>query len=451
MTGYRQATACLIGMVASLAAGPARAEAEKDGLSLNGSLRLRAEAISGQARAGGNSDDKLAETRLILRAGWKQGPVRIVAELHDSRAWGANPGTPLTTGEVNTLEPVQAYIEGDLGDVLGHGTKASLRAGRMTLSLGSTRLVASDDYRNTTNGFTGIRADASLRGGYAVTAIYVLPLLRLPDDGPSLRDNRAELDKESFDAVLWGGFLSRQRKGEPLLVEAGFVHFGERDAPGRPTRDRSLNSASFRVQRGPKAGAFDWGGEVIYQWGGISASAAAGVARLPVSATNLHLQAGYSFPGPWKPHLQVEFDRASGDGPSNTYGRFDPLFGARRFDLAPAGLYSAVSRSNLLSPGVRLEVTPSKRVDAMLVWRGLWLADRHDAFSATGVRDVTGRSGNFAGHQIDARLRYWLVPGRLRFEADGVLLAKGGFLRHAPNAMPGATTRYGSLNLSAMF
>lgn len=92
MTRYRQPTACLIGMaVTALAAGPARADPNKDGFSLNGSLRLRAEAISGQARAGGNSDDELAETRLILRAGWKHGPVRIVAELHDSRAWGAIP------------------------------------------------------------------------------------------------------------------------------------------------------------------------------------------------------------------------------------------------------------------------------------------------------------------------------------------------------------------------
>jgi hypothetical protein len=90
-------------------------------------------------------------------------------------------------------------------------------------------------------------------------------------------------------------------------------------------------------------------------------------------------------------------------------------------------------------------------VDAFVGYRALWLADRRDAFSTTGVRDAGGNSGNFAGHQFDSRVRWWLVPGRLRFEADAVLLAKGGFLRRAPNAGAGKTTRYGSVNLSVSF
>jgi len=439
----------MLGMATS---STARAAADKDGLSLSGSFRLRAEAIGGQARVGANPSDELTEARAILRLSWKHENLRLVTELHHSRAWGANAGTPLSTGEVNALEPVQAYVEAGLGDLLGKGSKTTLRAGRMTLALGSSRLVASDDYRNTTNAFTGVRTDIAAPGGWAATAIYVLPLLRLPDDGPSLRANDAELDRESFDAALWGGFLSRQRKGSPLLAEFSFLHFGERHAPGRPTRDRSLNTAGLRLVRASRPGQFDWGGEAIYQWGTISASTAPGAARWDVSATFLKLHAGYSFPGAWKPHLQVEFDRASGDGTSSTYGRFDALFGSRRAELAPAGLYASVIRSNLLSPGVRLEIAPSKRLDAQLVWRGLWLADSHDAFSGTGVRDAVGRSGSFAGHQFDARVRYWLVPERLRFEADGVLLAKGGFLRNAPNApRDGATTRYGSVNLSVLF
>lgn len=81
----------------------------------------------------------------------------------------------------------------------------------------------------------------------------------------------------------------------------------------------------------------------------------------------------------------------------------------------------------------------------------MWLASDRDSFSTTGVRDVTGGSGNFAGHQIEARIRYWLMPARLRFEANGLLLAKGRFLREAPNAPPESTTRYLSLNLTASF
>jgi hypothetical protein len=71
--------------------------------------------------------------------------------------------------------------------------------------------------------------------------------------------------------------------------------------------------------------------------------------------------------------------------------------------------------------------------------------------STTNVRDAAGRSGSFAGQQIDARMRTWIVPERLRFEVDGVWLAKGRFLREAPNAPRNGDTKYVSLNLTASF
>ena len=80
-----------------------------------------------------------------------------------------------------------------------------------------------------------------------------------------------------------------------------------------------------------------------------------------------------------------------------------------------------------------------------------WLASRQDSFSSTGVRDATGRAGDFSGHQLEGRIRYWLVPQRLQFEFDGLVLSKGRFLRDAPNATAGRWTRYASFNLSAIF
>jgi hypothetical protein len=429
---------------------PALADDVPEGLSASGSIRLRYEAIGGQARAGFNDHDELTNLRTQLKLTWKHERVRLVAEVYDSRAWGADPGTPLSTNEVNAFEPVQAYVQADLGGVLGTGTKTSVQAGRFTLELGSRRLVAADDYRNTVSGFTGVRADTATASGIKATAIYVLPQLRLPDDGPSLRDNDVKLDREGFASVLWGGFLARQAKGSPVLAEVSYLHFGERDRTGRPTRDRSLNSVGARVLSDPRPGRFDAGAEAIYQWGEISASAAANATRVPVSASFMRLHAGYSFAGKWKPRVLAELDRASGDGRGRTYGRFDPLFGMRRADLGPAGLYNAVGRSNVLSPGVRVEVTPSKRVDAFVGYRALWLADRHDAFSTTGVSDASGRSGRFAGHQLDTRLRYWLVPVHLRAEIDATYLARGTFLHRAPGGSD-HDVRYASFNLTGYF
>ena len=134
-----------------------------------------------------------------------------------------------------------------------------------------------------------------------------------------------------------------------------------------------------------------------------------------------------------------------------SFSRFDTLFGMRRADLAPAGLYNAVARTNVVTPGIRIEVTPTKRLDAFAAYRAMWLEAREDSFSSTAVRDAAGRSGTFAGHQHEARIRYWLVPEKLRFEFDGLLFAKGRFLTDAPNAPPGRSTRYGSFNLTASF
>ena len=67
------------------------------------------------------------------------------------------------------------------------------------------------------------------------------------------------------------------------------------------------------------------------------------------------------------------------------------------------------------------------------------------------MRDPGGASGRFAGTQLEGRLRYWLVPGKLRAEANGVWLDKARFLRQAPNAPPTGDERYVSLNLTGQF
>ena len=428
-------------------AAPAAAQ-QKEGFDLSGSIRVRHEAIENQPRAGFDRTDALVNLRTTLLASYREGPFTLAAELWDSRVWGEDPGTPVTTGEVNTFELVQAHASyrAQVGK-----TRLTMQGGRFTLNIGSRRLVAADDYRNTTNGYTGIRADVAAPGGVAATLVYVLPQQRRPDDAGSLRSQRVQWDHEGFDQVLWGSTLSKAKAIGAMAVEASFFHLGERDEPGRPTRDRSLNTYGGRVTRDAVPGALDFEVEGFYQSGRISASAAANAARVPVSASFVHADLGYTLRDAWKTRLSLEFDRASGDAAGGRYGRFDTLFGMRRADLAPAGLYNAVGRANLVSLGARVESAPSKRMDLMATYHALWLAEPTDSFSTSGVRDTSGGAGSFAGHQLDARLRWWVMPEKLRFEANGVLLAKGRFLRDAPNAPSGGTTLYSSLNLTASF
>lgn len=97
-----------------------------DRLKIEGSVRVRFEAIAGQARPGFNDSDELVSLRSTLFAEYDWGPVRIGGEIRDARVYDASLRTPLSTSEVNALEPVQAYIGGNLGNLLGAGSKTTL-------------------------------------------------------------------------------------------------------------------------------------------------------------------------------------------------------------------------------------------------------------------------------------------------------------------------------------
>jgi len=279
----------------------------------------------------------------------------------------------------------------------------------------------------------------------------VLPQSRLPDDLPSLLDNEPRLDRESFDTRLWGVFLRLEGVLPGILAEPHYVGFRERDSSGRPTRDRELHNLGFRLLREPSGGRFDFELEAIRQFGQISSSSAPAAGRLDVSASFVHAEAGYSFRDGGKPRLSLEYDRATGDGPRRNYGRFDTLYGMRRSDFAPAGLYAAIGRSNISSVGIRLETSVGNASDAFLAYRGLWTEERSDSFSNTGVRDATGEAGRFAGHQLDVRVRHWIVPKLLRGEINAVWLAKARLLRTSPNAPGTGDTLYLAVSTQVHF
>ena len=420
-------------------------------LKVSGSVRLRYETVEGQARAGFNTSDDLINLRTRVAADYDAGALRFGGEIYDSRAYGSKPGTPLTTNEVNTLEVVQAYVASDINQPWGPGSKASVQVGRFTLNLGARRLVAADDFRNTTNGYTGIKLDGQWAGGVNATAIYVLPQIRRPDDFTSLSDNEVELDRDTSALKLFGGLVTVPVAPEKAALQVSYFGLDERDQSDLATRDRDLDTYGLRYFREPAADTLDFDVEAFAQRGSLSASVAPGAATLDVSASYLHAEAGYRWSGLWKPRLAFEYEYASGDKPGGDYNRFDTLFGMRRAEIAPAGLYNAVGRANINSPGLRLEVEPSATWDAFIGWKALWLASNTDAFSTTGVRDATGGSGRFAGNQIDARVRYWLVPQTLRLETTVVYLAKGDVLQNAPNALRSGDTIYAAFDVTTIF
>ena len=140
-------------------AAPSVAATAASTFDLSGTVRVRQEMLEGQYRPGFDAQDDMLAVRSTLAALWKGDGWQLGGEVVDSRAYGTDADSVLTANEVNALEVVQAYVVRDFAAPFGEGTSATLQAGRFAMNLGSRRLVASDDFRNTPQSYTGLRTD----------------------------------------------------------------------------------------------------------------------------------------------------------------------------------------------------------------------------------------------------------------------------------------------------
>lgn len=453
------ASAAVLGLAGPVAAQDAapwsleNAVGAPDWLTLSGSFRARYESLDGQFRPGLSGSDQLVSLRTTLFAEATLDNWRIGGELYDARAYLSDTGGSVGTGEVNALELAQAYVGYRFDDAFGEGAHADVQLGRFTIDLGSRRLVGRNNFRNTTNAFTGARFDWENSARTRLTLFYTLPHTRLPSDKASILDNDNEWDDETEDLVFWGAFLAAQNLPFGARGEAFIFGLEEQDGE-RQTRDRSLITPGFRIYRDPAAARWDFEIEAGVQTGETRGSSnPLDVADLDVEASYAHVEFGYRWDAPWQPRLAFEYDFASGDAdPADSeYGRFDSLYGPRRPDFGPTGIYGPLGRSNISAPGVRFEVRPNSRWDGFIHYQALYLDEARDSFANTGVRDASGASGDFAGHQIEARARYWIVPRAVRLDFGAATLIQGEVLENAPNATGEGDTVYGYADVTWTF
>ena len=222
---------------------------------LSGSFRSRQESLSGQFRPNrGDSDQGLA-LRTSIAAEYRAPWLRLTAEVLDARVYGVDRDSTVSTSEVNTLELVQANVGASFGSLLGAGSGLAFKAGRYTLDLGSRRLVARNDFRNTTNVFTGVQLDWQSAAKTHAKLFWSLPVRRLVDEPEALRANRLRTDEEDLSLMFWGGHLEVPVPGAARLSVYGLV-LDEDDAAGRATdheheqADRTGNGGKGGKQRG---------------------------------------------------------------------------------------------------------------------------------------------------------------------------------------------------------
>ncbi len=417
-------------------------------LSVRVDHRTRFEHLENQFRTERRGSDSALSLRTIIDVEARFASVRLRAEVMDSRIYFVDDNTPLDTGLVNALEPLQSFAGLRVQGVLRPGDALDVRLGRMTLNLGSRRLVARNRFRNTINAFNGIDVSWTSPTNDSTRAFVTLPVARRPTDTEELALNQVRIDRESFETVFWGVFMRSRPVFDGLRIE-GYIFGLHENEP--TTRERQLITPGVRLIRAPAHAKLDGQLELVVQSGSSLVSSAADArTRLDHLAFFLHGTVGYTLDAPWSPRLAVFYDYASGDGDpdDDVVGRFDTLFGARRFEYGPTGLHGAFARSNINTPGAKLSVQPILNADGFFGYRAVWLAQSRDAWTTAGIRDSTGASGAFVGHQIEGRIRWRVVPGTVAVDAGFAHTWLGRFARTAPNANGGGDPTYVYLQIS---
>lgn len=424
-----------------------------EGVRVEGSIRPRYEALANPFVAGRTENDEYIGLQTQIRVEFDLGAAFTAGgELLDHRFIAGNE-TGAVPGEIDTLEPAQAYLAWRPKDFLAAGADLNLTAGRFTMDIGSRRLSARANFRSLLQSFDGVRAVWTSPSHIIVTLAATSPVARAPSDAASAIDNEVALNRTQDNTHLSIAHLDAplpfDMRGEVYLFD-----LDEDDASDAQTRNRDLSTLGLRLHRPAHAGRFDFDLEYVRQTGSVHATTGVGdVTPLDHDADMAHLEAGFTFDAPWSPRLALQFDYASGDDSplDNRNERFDALFGDRSFEFGPTSIYGIVARANLVSPGIRLEVKPDGMSDAYIMVRHVALDSATDSYANTNVRDPSGASGDDVGVTIEGRYRHWLVKDSLRLSLGAATMLQGSFMERAPNATDQGDPVYGYTELTWSF
>jgi hypothetical protein len=373
---------------------------------VSGSHRTRYEYLNNRfVRGDIGSDDQLAlRTQVLVVVQPKNQVLGAGLELEDARIFLEDADSRITTSHVNEHEVLQAYVKVAL-KTSDSGLNGQLLAGRFTLDIGSRRLMARNSYRNTTNALEGVYGTLTRSGKWE--GFFARPVTRKMTDWDT-GDSHA-----LFWGVVWMPTSFRGLTGE-------VIYLGLRE-DANSTQKRKFATLSGRLLRKPVMGKWDGEVESVWQFG-----TRAGVDHF---AHFQHAAAGYSFLGKWKPRLRFEYDYASGDVDlaDKKSGGFDTLFGARRFDFGPTGIYGPFSRSNLHTPGMRFFMG-SKSVQVMAALRKFWLAQAKDQWVGSRLQDPDGTSGTSLGEQFEVQVR-WKPVVYFQVESGWAFFRHGDFVK----------------------
>jgi len=213
------------------------------------------------------------------------------------------------------------------------------------------------------------------------------------------------------------GVAPTQQLSRRTTIESYYLGLKD-DAWSLPNRQYS--TVGGRLVTSPTSRSADLEIESVWQFGRTDG--------LTHHAHFQHGTIGHQFSETWQPRMAFHYDFASGDGnpDDQRFARFDTLFGARRFELNPTGIYGPFVRANLHTPGLRVYANPNDDFRMSVFYRAFWLAESRDAWVGPMLQEPTGEAGRFLGNQFELSAT-WQFLLSLNAEIGYAHFFKGSF------------------------
>ncbi|MGJ0507787.1 MAG: alginate export family protein [Methylocystis sp.] len=370
----------------------------------------------------------LSRTRFYLGVQNILDPFRAVVEFQDSRAY--NSIYQYQGQEINQTDLISAYGELFFKDAFGKDPRGNdrpltVRAGRFHFELLDRRLIAENEFRNTTNTFDGFRIKVGKReNDWDLDNFIARPVIRYP----------YAFDRPDWQTWVYGSVFSFRRFSEYATVQPYFLGRTQYGDPSNPSTalktHRETYAPGLRIYG--IIGNFDYDFDINKQFGSFGRLQSAGpflgssttVTSSPTGVTSVvapnnievtvphdalawAIETGYTFSEhPWKPRISAVYVYGSGNGSPFSYSNsnFDTFYGFNQ----PFSRNDYFAWNNIKDPKVRLEFTPAKNLQIDTAFSAYWLADAANSWDRVNLFAPLGNRGTFLGTEFDIRARYKL-------------------------------------------
>lgn len=376
-------------------------------------------------------DPILQRTRAYVGVKEILDPLRFAVELQDSRRNHSQVSREYDTRDINQADVLQGYLELHFKesvfgkDDLGNNRPFWVRAGRLSWESLDRRLIARNEWRNTTNTFQGVRANiGEKKNDWQLEAFAVKPVQRF-----TTRLDEVDHSQDFYGVIGdwrgWSEYVTLQpyyfllkQDGNKVKYDSNGKDYADRTQytaaqQKQASIDRTIHTAGLRAYGAFNSG-WDYDTSYVKQWGDQErfSSKGAFVKEVDHEAQSYGAEVGYTFKHPWKPRVSAYYGVASGDhtipsGDTSDNQRFDRLFGFAR----PWSNNDYIQMENIRTPKLHLEFDPkvsfleNVKVDTSFSWYRLDSAtDRWNA--GANLQDRTGKSGKDLGKEVDLRVRF---------------------------------------------